>query len=244
MEKEKKENNINEEFKEDDSSKNVLNYSNKRKKFKNKFNSFLNANFQYLFFLLLFFVFWFSFEYIILPKYEKITVSSAEVLEERKKLFASEYKGLIDYKEAISFFDSINYSDIDKMDKMIPERYSREDLFVEFSYFLMKNNFNIKDIKISDIESSSANIQSTSSRRINISIEDNDISRSYQSLSSIPPNVGAWLIKAEIVNVSYPDLKYLLDIIENNLKLIDIVYIDFDPSLNTVKFDALTYYKK
>lgn len=213
-----------------------------RRKFLNRISSFLNSHFQYFSFLVLFFVFWFSFNFIIEPKYEKISLASSEILETKKSLFISEYKELASYKKNIDIFESINSGDMDKISKMIPSEYSRDDLFTEFTYFLMKNNFNVKSISVSNAENISVEKQALS-RRSGAS-ENPEFFRKTQVSLPLPPGIGSWLIRAEVSNITYTDLKYLLDIIENNLKLVDVVSIDFDPAANIVSFDALTYFYK
>lgn len=215
------------------------------RRIKNKINSFLNNNFQYFSFLMLFFVFWFSFNYILLPKYEKVVMTSNEVLETKKKMFIDEYRELVSYKRNIEVFEGISQDDIDKINKMIPGNIPKDDIFMEFAYFLMKNNFNIKSLKVSDPLDALSTSQPGSRRTMvapgsNLEID----SRLTQITYSLPSNIGSWLIKAEISGVNYVDLKYLLDIIENNLKITDVIYLDFDPVSKTVKFDALTYYFK
>lgn len=215
------------------------------RRIKNKINSFLNNNFQYFSFLMLFFVFWFSFNFILLPKYEKVVITSNEVLETKKEMFITEYRELVSYKRNIEVFESISQEDIDKINKMVPGSTPKDDIFMEFAYFLMKNNFNIKALKVSDpLELSSAS--QPGSRRTMVASGNNlEIdSRLTQIAYSLPSNIGSWLVRAEVSNVNYVDLKYLIDIIENNLKITDIVYLDFDPESKTVKFDALIYYFK
>jgi hypothetical protein len=107
----------------------------------------------------------------------------------------------------------------------------------------MKNNFNVKSIKVSNTEDIVSGKQ-VLSRRSSGTSNDPEFSRATQVSLSLPPDVGSWLIRAEISNVAYTDLKYLLDIIENNLKLVDVVSMDFDPITKSVSFDALTYYYK
>lgn len=219
------------------------------RKIKNKINSFLNSNFQYFSFLMLFFVFWFSFNFILVPKYEKVTLASNEVLESKKSLFVEEYKELVAYKKNIEVFESINEGDIEKISKMIPTEYSKDEIFMEFAYFLMKNNFNIKSLKVHDPKNVSLIQQQSSSRRMLSAPENNPSglqldSKATQVAYSLPPNIGSWLLKVELSPINYFDLKYLSDVIENNLKLIDIISLDFDPLSRKVSFEALAYYFK
>lgn len=215
------------------------------RRIKNKINSFLNKNFQYFSFLLLFLVFLFSFKFILLPKYEKAVITSNEVLEAKNRIFEKEYRELVSYRKNIEVFESIDKGEIDKIGKMIPRNTSREDVFMEFAYFLMKNNFNIKSLNVSDpLETSTP--ERISRRAMALAPDSNSEldSKISQRIYSLPNNISSWLVKAEVSAVNYIDLKYLLDIIENNLKITDIINLDFDPTSKTVSFDALVYYFK
>ncbi|HNV12893.1 MAG TPA: hypothetical protein PK686_00220 [bacterium] len=237
MEKDKN----NKKEKEQELEKNISS----RRKFKNKINSFLNSNFQYVSFLMLFFVFWFSFNYILVPKYNKVVIVSNEILESKKDVFIEEYKELISYKKNIEVFESISSSDIDKINKMVPSENSKDDIFMEFAYFLMKNNFNIKSLKVSNPLDSSTTQPGNSRRSLGAVGSNLELdSRITQVAYSLPPNIGSWLIKTEISSIDYIGLKYLLDVIENNLRIVDVVSVDFDPASKNVKLDALVYYFK
>ena len=48
----------------------------------------------------------------------------------------------------------------------------------------------------------------------------------------------------EIIGVNYDGLKKLLATIENNLRLMDVNKIDFDPGARTVTLEVALYYLK
>jgi hypothetical protein len=235
----------------------------RKRKISNKINSFLNSNFQYVSIIVIAVVFWFSFSYIFVPKYEMIVRDSTEILQEKKEGFVREYRVLADNKESVKTYSQIDESDIDKIMKIVPEEYTKDYLFTWFTYFLMKNNYNVRSVKITDINEVNKKVEeqttiegstlgesrrgaeetesTSTSTRSNLSYAPNH----FNSLSyDISSSLGAWVIKTEISGVTYFDLKYLVDIIENNLKIIDIVSLDFNPASRVVEMEAVSYYKK
>ncbi|MFA5420631.1 MAG: hypothetical protein WC280_01215 [Patescibacteria group bacterium] len=221
----------------------------------NKINSFLNSNFQFVSILLIIAVFWFSFVYILSPKYDRIIKESTEILKENKENFVREYRVLADNRESINTFNQIKEEDVDKIMKIVPESYSRDSLFTWFTYFLMKNNYNVRSVKIIDINEVNKTQQTDQTARRGVGevtaeqgVATTSLSYSPNHFNSLPYDVssrlGAWVINVQISGVTYPDLRYLVDIIEKNLKIIDVISLDFNPGARVVEIEALSYYKK
>lgn len=215
----------------------------KQRRMNNKINSFLNSYFKFAVIALVIIFFVASVNYIIIPRFKKVSVSSEEVLQKKKAEFLKEYNSLQNYKKIISGFSQINQEDIYKIEKMIPNRYSREDLFIEMTYFLLENNFKTDLVKVSDpLEAVPTEKNDAQGRRI---VNNNaDLPGYYNYATSLPVGVGSWLIEIELSNVNYQSLKQFLNIIENNLRIMDIYSLDFNPQEQSVKAKIITYYKK
>lgn len=214
------------------------------KKRHNDFNRFLNQYFKYFIVALIFIFLWASIRFVLQPKFEKAVFSSNQVLKEKKNEFLSEYNRLQNYREAISVFSEIEAENVYKINKIIPSKYSREDLFTEITYFVIKNNFQLKSVNITDPQSNESTISSgLSSRRQ--SIEQQIEAPAYTRLTSmLPSNLNYFVVELEFLNIDYPALKYLLDIMENNLRIIDIYSLNFNPIDKTASIGFLTYYQK
>lgn len=215
----------------------------KQRRINNKINSFLNSYFKFVVIILVVVFFMASVNYIIVPRFRKVSVSSEEVLQRKKSEFLREYNSLQEYKKIIAGFSQINPEDVYRIEKMMPSRYSREDLFIEMTYFLLENNFKTDLVKVSDpLEVASVEKNDTQGRRV---VNNNaDLPAYYSYVSSLPSGIGSWLIEIELSNVNYQSLKNFLDIVENNLRIMDIYSLDFDPQAQSVKAKIITYYKK
>lgn len=215
------------------------------KKIKNNINKFLNSYFKLFLTLLIFVFLWASFRFVLQPKFKKIAISSETVLEKRKQDFLSEYNNLENYKKIILEFSKINQEDIYKIEKVVPSQYSRDDLFMEITYFLIKNNFKIKNVNIIDPKSNPVvSVAETSNRRPALVNENIELPKYSKYTNSLPVEIGSWVADVELTDVDYLALKYLLDILENNLRLFDVFSLDFNPSEKTAKIGILTYYYK
>ncbi|HOZ53228.1 MAG TPA: hypothetical protein PK142_00945 [bacterium] len=215
----------------------------KQRRINNKVNSLLNSYFKFVVVVLVIVFFMASVNYIIIPRFRKVSISSEEVLQRKKAEFLREYNSLQEYKKIIAGFSQINQEDVYRIEKMMPERYSREDLFMEMTHFLLENNFKTDSVKVSDpLEIASAEKNDAQGRRV---VNNNpDLPAYYNYASSLPSGVGSWLIEIELSNVDYQSLKNLLNIIENNLRIMDIYSLDFNPQEQSVKAKIITYYKK
>ncbi len=210
----------------------------KRRKRRNEINKFLNANFKYFIALIILLIFWASFRFIIQPKFISAVVVTNQILKERKAEFIKEYQDLESYKKVLNEYSSINNNDLNKITKIIPGEYSRGDLFVGLTHFLTTNNFKVEKIEVK----SSFIAETGSSRRAETEVVAEN---PYQKhISSLPKDISYWIAEIEVSNLSYQNLKYLLDILENNLRLLDVFFVDFNPEKKTAKIGLLTYYYK
>ncbi len=62
--------------------------------------------------------------------------------------------------------------------------------------------------------------------------------------SSLPSEIGRIKVTLSIIGVDYFSLKNTLNTIENNLMIMDIISLDFQPSNNSVDLVFYTYYLK
>lgn len=208
---------------------------------RNSLNRFLNSYLKFFVIFLVLIFLWGAINFIIQPKFNEVIQSNDTFLKSKKSEFLIQYNELQKYKRIISEFSDINPNDIYRVEKMIPAEYTRDSLFTEITYFLIKNKFKIKSIKVTDIKNATATSTATTRRQPTESTTE----QPYSSLvSSLPSNVSYYVVDLSLINIDYPALKYLLISLENNLKLIDIFSVNFDPKTSVADIGFLTYYKK
>lgn len=235
-------------FKKNESENEEVDFSVKKRR--NNINRFLNSYFKYFLVVVIFVILLMAIIFLVKPRFEDAVIASNNILQERKTEFIKKYQELEKYKELIADFETVDSGVAYKINKMVPTGYSRDDLFSEITYFLISNDFKVKNVEVISLNENKNNIPSDSNinlgRRAVNSDNNNTATTSdlyLQHLNSLPIGVGAWEVKASISDINYTGLKKLLSILENNLKLIDIYYLDFQPGNRSVDIEFLTYYK-
>ncbi len=218
----------------------------KNKKRRNKINRFLNSYFK---FIVLFFVIAFLFLsllFVIKPKLDNVLFLSDSILRERKIQFIKEYNNLQNYQNVISEFSEIGSDDIYRINKMVPSPYSRDELFAYITYFLIDAGFRIESVDIVDGQGGLPLIDldssATSRRRDNATVPADG--KYSEFTRNLPNEVGFWVVDIKISDINYQSLKKMLGALENNLKLMDVFYLDFYPENNSVDIGILTYFYK
>lgn len=224
------------------------------RKRRNDVNKFLNSYFRFIAVFILIVFLWVAIRFVIKPRFEDAIVLSNNALKQKKTEFLSEYKKMENYKKVIAEFSEIDPNKISKISKIVPDQYSRDDLFTEITYFLMKNNFKIQSITIVDplvgTGSTGASVESSGSgasseRRTGaVDSETTNTPAHTDYLKTLSPETGVWLVSLQLSEINYLALKSLLSVLENNLKLIDIFSINFQPTASSVDLSFFTYYYK
>ena len=215
----------------------------KKRRRNNEINSFLNKYFKGVVVLVVLFIFLAGIIYIIIPRFQKTSSSSSRLIKDRKLELIREFQTLKDYQAIISEYSNIGVKDINRINKMIPLAYSREDLFIEMSHFLLENNFKADSLVVSDPNQKEEEGKYDAMGRRNIAKKTEDTSLDLY-LKSLPIELGVWLIDLELNDIDYPNLKRFLSLIEKNLKISDIYSLNFNPEDQSLQVQILTYYQK
>ena len=127
----------------------------KARKRRNNINRFLMSYFKYFLVAIIFIILVLSFKFLLIPQYGEVMFTSNNVLQEKKTEFILQYQKLKDYENTINQFNAINSNDIYRVEKMIPNSYSRDDLFAEITYFLMTNNYKVENVEVLSLDQTS-----------------------------------------------------------------------------------------
>lgn len=213
----------------------------------NNINNFLNSYFKYIAVFLIFAFLWGGFRFFIKPSFDKAMLLSGVSTKKKKTEFIDAYSKMENYKNVLEEYSKIDQDKVNKIVKMIPNEYSRDDLFTEITYFLIKNNYKVDSIAISNPLSESneeEGVPPVTNRRTTTENINKEEESYVNYIKSLPPEIGTWVVTLKLSEVDYFDLKELFSILENNLKLIDVFSVDFQPSINVVNIKILTYYYK
>ena len=159
-----------------------------------------------------------SFFIFIQPKINHLRQSSTE-LNRLKAINTSLKRELSQFDDLISTKNSSTSIDVEKINKILPDSIDRNELLVEYYDFIKKNNFLISSLSVADGPADSLRV-------------------------GLPPGIGALKIDLAVNATNYGIFKKLLAVIENNLRLSDIVNINFSPDGETTSVTILVYYVK
>jgi hypothetical protein len=109
-----------------------------------------------------------------------------------------------------------------------------ERLFGELEEIVSSNSFVLDSVKLSRPEESGDGGSAGGGATAEAAVAN-------QALS---PKLGQINVDVSISKIDYAGFKNLVKIFENNLRLLDIVKLDFSPSGGTANFTFATYYYK
>lgn len=196
---------------------------------KNSINIFLNNYFNgiaFAFFIILLITGYF---FLIRPKYAQITkntdVSSAE--EE------AEYRKQADYlsqlRDLDKEFKSINPEDIEKISNILPYELSHEILFAQMEKIVTQNGYILTSLNIN---------AGDAVKKKSRSAEGGAVAPEAAQIGAVK-KLG---LTMSIKGTDYSGFKKMLSALENNLRLMDINSLSFDPAENGINLEITTYY--
>ncbi len=201
---------------------------------KRALNLFLLHYFRYLSVFLGVLVFVVGFLYVIKPRYAEMN----KVVEEDKKRKEMEIREIENYLSKLELFkksfNAIPNNDIKRINTMIPDKFSPEDLFPEIEALIGSKGI-VTSIEVNEKrkDDNSSLLEKLLKKK-----------ESKPEATDSRENLGKAIIKVSVIGVTYYDLKQILFDIENNLHLMDITNIDYSPENKKVTLEITTYYLK
>ena len=198
-----------------------------------KINILLVRYFKWLIAFLVLVVLALGYFFLLKPEYEEVVQSakSGQLNKEQEYLERREYLGKL--KNLVAVFQSVKPSEIKKIDYILKPKDVPEELFSQVEAIVKKNGLLLKSLKIE----SGGEESKDSSRKVSRTTEE-------KTEVALPPEIGKTKATLEVLGVDYFGLKSLLVSIENNLRLMDVVNVDFSPEGNSVQLVFYTYYLK
>jgi len=198
-----------------------------------KINVLLIEYFKWLIAFLVLVVLALGYFFLLKPEYEEVVQSakSGQLNKEQEYLERREYLGKL--KNLVAVFQSVKPSEIKKIDYILKPKDVPEELFSQVEAIVKKNGLLLKSLKIE----SGGEESKDSSRKVSRTTEE-------KTEVALPPEIGKTKATLEVLGVDYFGLKSLLVSIENNLRLMDVVNVDFSPEGNSVQLVFYTYYLK
>ncbi len=161
---------------------------------------------------------------LVSPKYEEIKILKQEVDAYDNALANS--KVLTDERDKLATkYNNINKSDLERLNKLLPDNIDNIRMILEIEKLALYYDMYLKDIKYDDKKENEENVE------VQAGVQNNNFNSEY----------GSWDLEFTTEG-SYGNFISLLKDIEKNLRLVDVVSVDFVSSdLSGSKKDSDNY---
>lgn len=197
---------------------------------KNFVNLFLNEYFQIitagsllLFLVLAYFI-------VLEPRFSIAQEAIRTNIESEKNLYANNLRKLESYRAINEVYKKMNPEDLRRFNTVLPDNYVPERLFGEIEEIVSRGGWLVGGLKIIPPEEAIGGPEGAAS--------------ATSSIPSLPENVSQYSVELKVSAIDYVGFQSLLRILENNLRLFDIVSVEFSPSNASAKIILTTYYYK
>lgn len=156
--------------------------------------------------------------FLIWPEYGRLTDARAKIISGKQSL-EDEVKAFDDINKLLENYADISPEEREKIDAMLPEEVDEAGLFSLFEVLAQKNKIIVLGVDISEKESAE-------------NLKNSGISEVHSSLN---------LTAGPGSEDSYGDFKKFLADMEANLRLMDIISINYTPETATYTLNLKTY---
>lgn len=193
-----------------------------------KFNLFLSNYFNWFIFLIVVLILVLGFFYLLKPKYEQ-TVQYVNIINQQGALdFEAKKAELAKIKELLSTYQNLDKASIDKMNYITPVIQNKEELFTEINYLVAKSQLTLQSVSLAEAGS----------------YQDRGIFKAAASKNNLAGKIEVVSINLSVLGTDYGAFKNFLSVLENNLRLMDVVNLSFNPSGQSTNLTLNVYYLK
>jgi hypothetical protein len=171
--------------------------------------------------------------FVLWPRLEKARAEAdlSSIYEEYSDL----QNELARLESAKGVFENISSQDLDKINRMIPDKENYEKLFPLVETLVTRSGMILVSLKVESKEDVLRNMQANQANEAALS--------SQTAEEALPSEIEVVRISLEAAGADYPNLKSFLKALESNLKLLDVKNVSFIAGKNC-KLEIETYYLK
>ncbi len=186
------------------------------------------AYFNY--FVILFIVLLVALSYVFYfgPQKEKVEKIKNYNIAREEKYYHQNKRYLAYLKKQEKKYEAISKENKQRIQVMLPDRSDFPEIFAQFKRIIVGNGYTLQQINLGLIK-----------------ITKNNFSKKEEKVFPLEPYIGKIHVDLIIKGVkNYTDYKRLLSLLENNLRLIDLDGIDYNPNNHTIELTGIIYYYK
>lgn len=193
---------------------------------KNYVNNLLNTYFNLFVVILVSFLLLLSYFLLLKPKVDETTNAISENISSHERLLQAEKNKLASLQEAVLAYGKIDPVDLARVNGILPNEYNKEVLYGEIEEVIRQNGFIPTSIMLTKEG------------------ENEAVADTKTIASKTNSKLGVVNISLGIASVDYAGMKNLLNVLETNLRMLDVKQLSLsDGSAGDLKIDTY-YYKK
>ncbi len=189
-------------------------------------NKFLSDYFGFIVAGLVILILAIGFFMLLKPKYDQMMQVIGTINKQEESDFENKKRELQKINNLLKSYGDIDEAYKNKIYSILPVRENKEEIFSEINYLVSRNGLILENVNLTE-------------------------GGGYDISDSLPAGGENYLASGEIKRVSismrvrgtdYESFKNFLSAIENNLPVLDVVNLSFDPGSKSANFMLMTYY--
>lgn len=210
----------------------------------NKFLVFLVKYFRFTLMGLVIILLFFSFYFLLLPKYKEIREEGGLDYEAKVKTLEAKKNELEQLKDLQKELAKISKGEMEKLEKILPSSQALPDIFLQMENLAKESGLKVTRVSISEGEGEVSGSENGGSEAAKESKKKNKTTTTQMS------NIGNVSVSLSVEGSgSYESLKVFLDNIEDNLRIVDVNSLSYSPSVTpdqptSYTINLITYYLK
>lgn len=170
----------------------------------------------------------------IKPKYETVKNEISKTKETDTAEYLKQSALLEELKKIKESYDKINQDDVKKLDLMVPNGLDKEELLAQLEKIMNKNGLLYSTLAVKDAGAASTPTEKSGKEE----------QKAPAKVSSGQGEIKSVSISLPFSGVSYSGFKNILEIFQNNLRLMDIKNLSYKPGLTgaDISFEIVAYY--
>jgi len=204
----------------------------RQQKNQNSLYAFLNRYFNGLVAAILLIFLGLVYLIVLGPKFSATQLAISANNDRGKNLYESSLRKLASYKAMDEVYRKIDKVDLQRFNSVLPDNYVAERLFGEIEEIVSQGGWIMGGLRIINPEETT-NIQA-----------EGEGSAATALFTPTDPKIGRYNLELTVAALDYRGLKKLLGILENNLRLLDIVSVNYSAADASATFLLNTYYYK
>jgi hypothetical protein len=204
------------------------------KKSKYDLEVILDKNFNIVIFVIVLMFLAAAYFLVIKPKFNSTLIGIKENVNQKEQFYRAQKQRLVDLEAAVTIYQKLQISDLEKIRLILPDEYAKEKLFGELEDIIAQQGVLVGSITLNkfgepDEDKGAQTVRINNDRFANMPNSD---------------RIGIIKIELSLGALDYNALKNIISLLESHLQLLDVHSLDFNPDEKTAVLSMYTYYFK